>query len=91
MRAAPWVSLRTGGGCVFFANLVSQETRWLPPRQWMTGWISRPRLCPKFGVEIDSPFQSCRRLADLLVPRAIARKRVEGGAPYMHERCDGEP
>ena len=32
VRAAPWVSLRTGGGCVFFANLVSQETRWLPPR-----------------------------------------------------------
>mmetsp|Transcript_2560 Transcript_2560/g.8144 ORF Transcript_2560/g.8144 Transcript_2560/m.8144 type:complete len:347 (-) Transcript_2560:968-2008(-) len=31
VRDAPWISLRTPEGCVFFANLVSHETRWFPP------------------------------------------------------------
>ena len=37
VRAAPWISLRGEGGCVFFANLVTRKTRWLPPRTWMPG------------------------------------------------------
>ncbi len=32
VHAAPWVSLRDKGGCVFFANLATRNTRWLPPR-----------------------------------------------------------
>ena len=91
VRAAPWISLRTEAGCIFFCNVLTQETWWLPPRLWMPGWVSRPRLCPKSGLEIGSPFQHCRRLADQLLPRAIARKRVEGGAPYMHEQSDDKP
>jgi hypothetical protein len=67
VRASPWVSLRDEGGCVFFANLVTRETRWLPPMIWMPGWISRPRRCPSDGIEIDNPLQANRRLTDLLL------------------------
>ena len=89
MRAAPWISLRDEKGCVYLANLVTRETRWLPPRTWMQGWISCPRRCSREGIEIDNPLQASRRFTDLLLPREIARKHVEGGAPYMHEH--GEP
>jgi hypothetical protein len=77
------------GGCVFFANLLTRETRWLPPRTWMPGWISCPLRCPRNGIEFENPLQASRHLTDLLLPREIARKRVEGGEPYMHEH--GEP
>ena len=77
------------GGCVFFANLLTRETRWLPPRTWMPGWISCPQRYPRDGIEIDNHLQSSRCFTDLLLPREIARKRVEGGAPYMHEH--GKP
>ncbi len=63
--------------------------RWLPPRTWMPGWVSRSRRCPREGIKINNPLQASRRFTDLLLPRDIARKRVEGGAPYMHER--GKP
>ena len=89
VRAAPWILLRHERGCVYFANLVTRETRWLPPRTWMPDWISRPRCCPREGIEIDNPIQTNRCFIDLLLPRGIARKRVEGGARYMHEH--GEP
>ena len=46
-RAAQWISLRDEGSCVYFANLVTRETRWLPPRTWMPGWVLRPRRCPR--------------------------------------------
>ena len=55
----------------------------------MPGWVSRPRRRPREGIEIDNPLQASRRFTDLLLPREIARKRVEGGAPYTHEH--GEP
>ena len=32
VRAAPWISLRDEGGCVYLANLVTRETRWFPLR-----------------------------------------------------------
>ena len=42
IRDAPWISLRTDEqGRIFFANLVTRETRWFPPHRWMEGWISR--------------------------------------------------
>jgi hypothetical protein len=41
VRAAPWISLRTAHGRIFFANLVSRETRWFPPHLWMESWLSR--------------------------------------------------
>ena len=47
------------------------------------------RRCPRDGIEIDDPLQASHRFTDLLLPRGIARKRVEGGAPYMYEH--GEP
>ena len=39
VREAPWISLRTSTGIIFFANLVSRETRWLPPHRWMENWL----------------------------------------------------
>jgi hypothetical protein len=38
--------LRTRDGRAYFANLLTRETRWLPPHLWMRGWVSR--------LEIDS-------------------------------------
>ena len=35
VRAAPWVALRTSGLTVYFANLITRETRWFPPHRWM--------------------------------------------------------
>ena len=40
VRHGPWISLRAQGK-IYFANLISRETRWLPPPLWMEGWISR--------------------------------------------------
>ena len=94
VRVAPWVALRTPGMCVFFANLISRETRWLPPHQWMQGWVSRrtwtatddlyaapdspPVLSPG---NLDRPFDPSR----LPLLGIHGRMRVEGGAPYLHE------
>ena len=31
VRHAPWIALRTRDGLAYFANLLTRETRWLPP------------------------------------------------------------
>ena len=87
VRAAPWISLRTSYGCVFFANLITRQTRWLPPHGWMQGWISRPSIDDQ-GRACGTPFEGTRLVRDLL-PGPIARLRVEGGAPYLWE--SGQP
>ena len=71
IRDAPWISLRTAAGCVFFANLVSEETRWLPPRRWMAGWLGVSTCCLRvIWVNPDGSLGSrilcryCRRPAE---------------------------
>ena len=82
-RAAPWISLRTQWGCVYFANLITGQTRWLPPPRWMDGWISRP-LADDDGRAVGALLEGTRYGRELL-PASIARRRVEGGAPYLWE------
>ena len=83
VREAPWISLRTSRGCVFFANLVTHQTRWMPPRRWMEGWIKRPSVSSE-GLALNSLLEGTRYARDLL-PVSLARQRIEGGAPYLWE------
>jgi len=84
VRSAPWVCLRTDYGEIYFANLITRRTRWLPPHRWMEDWISR--ITYDDGVR-GSPFEG-HRLSQQVQPTSISRMRVEGGAPYM---CHGAP
>ena len=94
VRVAPWVSLRTHDtGRVYFANIVTRETRWFPPTRWMDGWLSRPQVHVIPGADGSSATQlrtsTCpfdKHLTRDRLPFDIARKMVEGGAPYLHER-----
>ena len=88
IREAPWIALRSHAGAVYFANLVSRETRWLPPVNWMEGWICR-RPCDVESFAM--PLHPCAMLRhdqayDPRMPQVgmLGRQRVEGGAPYMH-------
>lgn len=89
-RSAPWVSLRTMCGVIYFANLVTRQTRWFPPHLWMEGWVRRKlwmRACSQQDVDEtawDNTVYSRRAL-----PLHVGRLRVEGGAPYLHSY--GEP
>ena len=100
VRAAPWISLLSPDGQVYFANLISRETRWLAPHLWMEGWIERPpsdapagqcwagKVNPHYSGGEHSlaltSFLSGRRLDDRdMLPQQLARKRVDGGAPYL--------
>jgi hypothetical protein len=91
VREAPWMALRTPAGAVYFANLVSRETRWLPPVNWMQEWVSRRPIAELSTTDCHP----CEHLRDdqafdpRTLPSMWARKRVEGGAPYLHE--DGQP
>jgi hypothetical protein len=86
VREAPWISLRSVIGLVFFANLETHETRWFPPHRWMEGWISRPNMSRPHGVMLDSLFDG-HRLSQQLLPLVLARQRVECGAPpSLYER-----
>jgi hypothetical protein len=89
VRNAPWVSLRTASGCVYFANLTTRDTRWFPPHRWMEDWQTRPGFAlngypPHVGASPTwgSPFAECPAFARALLPMEIARLRVDGGAPY---------
>ena len=73
VREGPWIVLRDPDGLPFFVNLVSRVTRWLPPHRWMEGWISRD----------SSAWSGHQFYTRSLLPRDIARLRVEGGAPYL--------
>ena len=94
VRAGPWISLRTEHGCVFFANLLTRDTRWFPPHQWMDHWIARMQLSSDRGRDRirwvgasgeDDPTIYVRPdvMRHVLDPQ-LARLCVEGGAPYLH-------
>ena len=81
-------------GVIYFANIVSRETRWAPPHRWMQGWVSRRG--PFIAEELDISQHPYIHVSDgrafdhRTSPSAsYARRMVEGGAPYMHE--DGAP
>ena len=83
VRSAPWISLRNAYGCVFFVNLITHQTRWLPPRRWMQDWVSRPSI-NEDGRAYGMALEGTRFTRDLLPP-LVSRLRVEGGAPYLWE------
>ena len=90
VRCAPWIVLRTSSGLAYFANLVSRETRWLPPHRWMESWVCRTshggvtsitedqHPCP--SLQEGRAYDSRSALVGL-----TGRQCVEGGAPYLHE------
>ena len=90
LREAPWIALRTPDGVVYFGNLVSRETRWLPPRMWQEGFISRHSLNSS-----EDPYDQLanRGLIDhrTPLPMQLARMRIEGGAPYCLDEDSGTP
>ena len=90
LREAPWIALRTPCGVVYFGNLVSRETRWLPPRMWQEGFISRHSLNSS-----EDPYDQLanRGLIDhrTPLPMQLARMRIEGGAPYCLDEDSGTP
>ena len=102
VRDAPWIALRTRDGCIYFANLLTRETRWLPPHLWMHGWVSR-RLPSSFAGTASNLCRS--HMSSVLdndgrdlpcdgrkpLPPSVAFQRVEGGAPYMYESTHGAP
>ena len=101
IRNAPWISLRTPGGCVYFANLITGQTRWLPPAGWMQGW--RARIYQPLGTPTQDACSSdalsiewhSERAYDgrsgLMYLGAEGRRHVEGGAPYLYEARQGMP
>ena len=78
-RSAPWISLRTVYGRVFFANLLTRQTRWFPPHRWMDEWIDRGSRLERWMDKWQGSVYSRK-----LLPWSVARMRVEGGAPYLH-------
>ena len=101
VRDAPWFALRTRDGCVDFANLLTRETRWLPPHLWMHGWVSRTEIPGTSPAAANSRSTMSQVLdnsgRDLPcdgrkpLPPSVAYQRVEGGAPYMYEPAHGTP
>jgi hypothetical protein len=67
VRSAPWISLRTAYGCVFFVNLITHQTRWLPPLRWMQDWVSRPSI-NEDGRAYRMALEGTRFTRDLLPP-----------------------
>ena len=59
-------------GQVYFANIITGETRWAPPIGWRDGWVS-----------LTSPFDRRSPYARSLIPLSLARMHVEGGASYL--------
>ena len=70
-RSAPWFTLRHSGR-VYFANIITGETRWAPPMGWRDGWVSHA-----------PPFDRRSPYARSLIPPSLARMHVEGGACYL--------
>ena len=96
VRDAPWIALRTRDGCIYFANLLTRETRWLPPHLWMHGWVSRTKISdsPSTGSTMSQILDNGRDLpcdGRKPLPPSVAFQRVEGGAPYMYEPTHGTP
>ena len=87
IREAPWIALRTSGGRAYFANLLTRETRWFPPRLWMEGWLFRPlSSADRRGCPEPHPLVGGTAYGRSLLPPEFARQRVEGGAPYLDAR-----
>jgi len=84
VRNAPWICLRNAEslGRVFYVNLNTQQTRWLPPHRWMEGWMSRPNPDDHGGLQ-DVLFDG-HRLVQQLLPLVLARQRTECGAPPLY-------
>ena len=74
-RVAPWITLRTPSGRVYFANLVSRVTRWLPPPCWHDDWLS---LTSPFDPRAHSHYTRMK------LPPSLAHVQIEGGAPFVH-------
>ena len=86
VRAAPWVALRASGLTVYFANLITRETRWFPPHRWMEGWISRQSIdCS------DAIFDRSSAMGKRVLPFHLGRERVEGGSPYLDAQHPSRP
>jgi len=87
VREAPWISLLSTTGVVYFVNLISHETRWLPPHRWMEAWVARPEheADEVAGTWPGLPIGPRRPDERDPLPQCFARRRVDGGAPYMHE------
>ena len=86
VRAAPWIALRTSGLAVYFANLLTRETRWFPPHKWMEDWISRP------GSDGDGLiFDPSSAIGKRKLPPQLCRLRVEGGSPYLDAQYPSRP
>jgi hypothetical protein len=79
VRNGPWICLRPPKqNGVYFANLVTKRTRWLPPPGWFEDWVSRPGAnFTGLRYPVEHP------LARWVLPIPDARHRVEGGAPYL--------
>ena len=98
VRDAPWIALRTRDGCIYFANLLTRETRWLPPHLWMHGWVSRTGTCTPSDLHrsemsrvLDNDGRDLPCDGRKPLPPSVAFQRIEGGAPYMYEPMHGTP
>ena len=101
VRHAPWIALRTRDGLAYFANLLTRETRWLPPHLWMHGWVSRLDVESASALAAADDRLMSRALGTAgrelpcdgrkPLPPLLGRQRVEGGAPYMYELSLGVP
>ena len=101
VRHAPWIALRTRDGLAYFANLLTRETRWLPPHLWMHGWVSRLDVESASALAAADDRLMSRALSTggrelpcdgrKPLPPPLGRQHVEGGAPYMYEPSLGVP
>lgn len=93
VREAPWICLRTTSGVVYFANLVTRETRWFPPRRWMAGWVehmSRDSWGKVLATDV-APFDARSPYARMLLPPEVSRRMVDGGAGYHLTQAEDLP
>ena len=89
VRSAPWIALRTSGLAVYFANLLTRETRWFPPHRWMEDWISRPAVCD--DERVSTVFDPLSVVGKRMLPLSLGRQRVEGGSPYLDAQYPSRP
>jgi hypothetical protein len=82
-RAGPWIALRAVNSEVYYVNLLTRDTRWLPPSRWMEDWYSRDPDAQEITSEWLPRFDHRSREGQRRFPVAKARAMVEGGAPYL--------
>ena len=70
-RKGPWFTYSFHGRPCFI-NFVTHQLSWFPPMGWQDGWVS-----------FTSPFDKRHAYARYLLPSALARGFVEGGASYL--------